>query len=225
YLPQVNGVTTVLARMVEAVHAAGHVAALVAPRYPDGNHGSHVPELRLRSWRFPPYPAIRMTPPQSRRVTPFLDRFRPDVVHVATEGPVGLIGRRYALQSAVPLVTSFHTQFPQYARHYGLPALEPLVWRWLEWFHRPAKWTHTPGELVRDELLAHGIPHARVWGRGVDTAQFRPGRRDRNWRRGFGIEEDSVLILHVGRLAPEKNVDTLVDSWKIAHEALGKRAV
>ena len=211
--------------MVEGLCGAGESVAVIAPSYPGASYRSEEIELRLPSVRFPPYPAIRMTLPGAGRVRRFLDRFQPDVVHVATEGPLGLMGRKYAVTREVALVTSFHTQFPQYARHYGLPVLEPLVWKWLEWFHRPAKWTHTPGALVRDELRAHGIPQARVWGCAVDGVHFRPGRRDRHWRRGFGIEENAVLVLHVGRLAPEKNLDTLFSAWRLAHESLGRRAV
>ena len=225
FTPQVNGVTTVLQRIVRITTAAGHQTAVIAPRYPTGEVGGDQRQLRLPSVRFPPYPAIRMTLPRPGKVAAFLDAFAPEAIHVATEGPVGLMGRRYAISRAIPLVTSFHTQFPQYARHYGMAVLEPWVWRWLAWFHRPARWTHTPGELIRDELVAHGIPQARVWGNGADITQFRPDRRDRTWRRGFGIEEDTVLILHVGRLAPEKNVETLIDAWRIAREALGRRAV
>src|SRR6185503_20014601 len=96
YTPQVNGVTTVLRRMVEALDTAGHFAAVVAPAYPGTTDGAAADELRLPSLRFPPYPAIRLTLPRSRRVNGFLDRFHPDIVHIATEGPVGLMGRKYA---------------------------------------------------------------------------------------------------------------------------------
>src|SRR5262249_44530079 len=100
--------------MVDALNASGHAVAVVAPAYPGADAGADVSELRLPSIKFPPYPAIRMTFPNTGRVAEYLDEFNPDVVHVATEGPVGLMGRRYALRRNVPLVTSFHTQFPQY---------------------------------------------------------------------------------------------------------------
>src|SRR2546423_7661452 len=103
-------------------------------------------------------------------------------MHVHTEGALGVAGRRYALARKLPLVTSFHTNFPQYSRHYGVGFLEPAVWRWLVRFHGPAALTLTPGDAVRDELVRRGIPHAVVWGRGVDTQLFHPGRRDA--RRG-----------------------------------------
>ncbi len=220
-----NGVTTVVRRIVDLLGAEGHASALVAPAYPGGDPPPRTAELRLRSVGFPPYPDIRISLPRAARVTQFLDAFGPDVVHVSTEGPIGVMGRRWAVLRNVPLVTSYHTQFPQYTRHYGAAPLEPLVWRWVEWFHRPARLTHTPGEAMRRELEDHGIPQAAVWGRGVDSAHFHPGRRDRAWRRRFGVGDDVVLVLHVGRLAPEKNLDTLAVAWRIAESALGRRAV
>lgn len=223
YTPQVNGVTTVVCRVADTVRADGHPVALVAPRYPAANTG--VPgELRIPSLPFPPYPSIRLSLPYRRRVFEHLDRFAPDLVHVATEGPLGALGRRYALRRDVPLVTSFHTHFPAYARHYGVPALAPLVWRWLVHFHRPARMIHTPGESVQDELIRHGLSQTVVWGRGVDAEHFHPRRADDGWRRWLGGSPGAGIVLHVGRLAAEKNLGVLVDAWQQAHRRLGRRA-
>ena len=227
FTPQVNGVTTVLRRMVEAIGAAEEQVAVVAPRYsatPDG-HASRVPELRVRSLPFPPYPDIRLSIPPYRRARRFLGDFAPDIVHVATEGPLGLLGRRYAVRSEIPLVTSFHTDFPRYTRDYGVGALEPLVWRWLTWFHGPAHLTHTPGDWVRGRLQDKGISRAVTWGRGVDVRAFDPALRDVEWRRRHQIAEKATIVVHVGRLAFEKNLDVLIDSWMLARQALGEQAV
>jgi phosphatidylinositol alpha 1,6-mannosyltransferase len=223
YTPQVNGVTTVVRHMAQAVTGAGHACTVVAPRYPEGD-ASQAQELRLPSVPFPPYPAIRLSLMAGRPVARYLDDFRPSVVHVATEGPLGLAGRGYALRRRLPLVTAFHTDFPAYCRHYGAARLEPTVWRWLLWFHRPARLTHTPGEFVRDMLIAKGIRQAVVWGRGVDTDHFRPDRDRAPWRWRLGLPTGTALVLHVGRLAPEKNLAILWESWTIAHAALGARA-
>lgn len=145
-------------------------------------------------------------------------------MHVATEGPLGLTGRRYAVRRHIPLVTSYHTNFPQYARHYGAGAVEPLVWKWLRWFHRPAVLTQTPGEAVRDELERRGIGRPVVWGRGVDTTHFNPARRSAGWRRWLAGGDDTAIVLHVGRLAPEKNIDVLAAAWIAARERVGQRA-
>lgn len=222
FTPQVNGVTTVLRRIVDVLAQGRHDAAVVAPEYPDRSpdRGN---ELRVPSMAMPTYPAIRLSLPAPRRIARFLASFQPDVVHVATEGPLGYFGRRWALAHDVPLVTSFHTDFPRYCRHYGAPALEPAVWRWLAWFHGPARLIHAPGAAVRAALWERGLSHAVVWGQGVDTARFHHGKRDYALRRRLAIADDDVVVLHVGRLAAEKNVETLVEAFALAHETLGAR--
>jgi glycosyltransferase involved in cell wall biosynthesis len=223
YAPQVNGVTTVVRRIVYVLGDRGCAATVVAPRYP--NAPDDPPgELRVRSAPFPPYPAIRLSLPAPGQVGRFLRRFRPDLVHVATEGPLGLAGRRFAVREDIPLVTSYHTDFPGYCRHYGVALLEPTAWQWLRWFHGPALLTHTPGEFMRDTLQARGIGRPVVWGRGVDTDQFSPERDRCRWRRRLDIRDGTALVLHVGRLAAEKNLDVLAEAWSVAHEALGSRA-
>jgi glycosyltransferase involved in cell wall biosynthesis len=224
YTPQVNGVTTVVARIVQTIRAFGHEVVVVAPRYPGNGAAAVSGELRVPSAPFPPYPAIRLSLPQFRVVARFLDAFKPDVVHVATEGPLGLTGRRYAMRRHVPLVTSYHTNFPQYARHYGAGLIEPLVWRWLRWFHSPAVLTQTPGEAVRDELERRGIGKPVVWGRGVDTTHFHPDRRSAGWRRWLAGGDNTAVVLHVGRLAAEKNINVLATAWTAAHERVGEHA-
>ncbi len=121
-------------------------------------------------------------------------------MHVVTEGPLGLVGRHYAVRRGLPLVTSYHTHFPRYCREYGIAALEPAVWKWMSWFHGPAVLCQTPGEEARDALLDHGV-RAVVWGRGVDTRQFHHDRRDEVLRARLGVSEREVLVVHVGRLA------------------------
>lgn len=224
YTPQVNGVTTVVRRIARVLERHGHLGGIVAPAYPRVPPGRRGTELRIPSLPFPPYPDIRLSLPYRRRVDRFLDDVRPDVVHVATEGPLGWLGRRWALANDVPLVTSFHTDFPTYTRHYGAAFLTPLVWRWLVWFHGPARLTHTPGVAIRDELVRRGVKHATVWGRGVDAGFFRPTRRDEGWRRWLAGGDSTAIVLHVGRLAAEKNLDVLIEAWRLARLALGQRA-
>jgi glycosyltransferase involved in cell wall biosynthesis len=222
YVPQVNGVTTVVHRMVRTLGDAGVPCAVVAPAYPEA--ATHPGELRIPSVAFPPYPAIRLSLPAARRIGRFLSDFAPDLIHVATEGPLGVVARAQSVRARIPLVTSYHTDFPGYCRHYGAGALEPAVWRWLLWFHRPARLTHTPGEFVCRRLQERGLGQVVVWGRGVDTSHFRPDRDSEIWRRRLGLDAGTALVLHVGRLAPEKSVDVLCQAWTLARAALGRRA-
>ena len=224
YTPQVNGVTTVVRRIVSLLRAQGHEALVVAPRYPDTATSSDPRELRIPSLAFPLYPDVRMSLPPFRQVAELFDATPPDVVHVHTEGALGLAGRRWALRHGVPLVTTYHTNFPEYSRHYGVGFLEPVVWRWLRWFHRPAAVTFTPGQAVRDDLVGRGLSQATLWGRGVDPHFFHPGRRDNSWRRWLAGGDDTLIVLHVGRLAHEKNLGVLIEAWRQARGVLGQRA-
>ena len=220
YTPQVNGVTTIVRRVVEVLGRARQHVAVVAPEYPERDPGLAEVELRVPSLAFPLYPAIRLSLPQARRVAHFLDAYRPDLVHVMTEGPLGALGRRYALRRRLPLVTSFHTDFPRYTRSYRVGALEPVIWRWLLWFHAPARFVHTPGEAMRTELVRRGLADVRVWGRSVDTEAFDHRRRDPALRHRLGVAPGGVMVLHVGRLAAEKNIDVLIAAWTLAHDQL-----
>jgi glycosyltransferase involved in cell wall biosynthesis len=225
YTPQVNGVTTIVRRVVEVLGRARQDVVVVAPEYPVSQPGTVDVELRVPSVAFPLYRALRLSLPQPRRVALYLDAFRPDLVHVMTEGPVGFVGRQYALRRGLPLVTSYHTDFPQHSRHYGFGTLEHAIWRWLIWFHRPAALTHTPGAFVKAELERRGLTRVRVWGRTADTVRFDHRNRDVALRRRLGVPDAAVLVLHVGRLAKEKNIDLLTEAWTRARAELGGRAV
>lgn len=220
WLPEINGVTTVLATMRDGLRARGHEVLVVAPRYATpGDDETGV--VRRGAVPCPGYGAVRLSSPFGGDVRRALAAFRPDVVHLVTEGPVGLIGRRWARRAGVPFVTSFHTDFPRYAARYlGRWAVAP-VRRYLRWFHGPAHLTQTPSEATRAELVAMGLPRATCWGRGVDTGRFRAERRSEARRAAQGIGPDMPVVLHVSRLAVEKDVDTLVAAFRRAHARLG----
>ena len=221
YLPEINGVTTVLARMRDGLRARGHAVQVIAPRYPTpGPDEADV--VRRPSIPCPGYANVRLSWPMSLRVQRSLRNFAPDLVHVVTEGPLGAIGRRWALRQGVPVVTSFHTDFPRYAARYVGAWAVPLVTRHLRGFHRPAAHTQTPSAATRAELLELGVPRPVVWGRGVDSGLFTPARRSEARRRDAGVG-DRLLLLHVGRLAVEKDIDTLVAAFRLVHQRLGDR--
>lgn len=218
-LPEINGVTTVLATMRQALLERGHDVLVVAPDYPDAEDEAGV--VRRASMQCPGYPAVRLSSPLGGDVRRALARFAPDVVHLVTEGPVGVIGRRWAARRGAPMVSSFHTDFPRYAARYlGRWAVAPTR-RYLRWFHRPAVITQTPSDATRDALHALGLPRATTWGRGVDTTCFSPRRRDAARRARLGCDTDRPLVLHVSRLAVEKDVATLVAAFRLAHTRLG----
>lgn len=223
FIPEVNGVTTVLATMRRELTRRAHEVLVLAPRY--GGQPEPEPDvIRLGSMPCPGYRQVHLSWPWGRGLARRLDGFQPDVVQAVTEGPLGWFGRSYALRRQLPLATSFHTDFPRYARAYlGEWAVRPTQW-WLQRFHSRAALTMTPSASTRQELFSLGVPAPVVWGRGVDTSWFHPGRRSSIRRQERG-GDDRVHILHVGRLAVEKDVDTLVAALQQARAVLGDQAV
>lgn len=223
FLPEINGVTTVLATMRDGLRRRGHAVQMVAPGY--GTLTADEAGLRrIPGIPCPGYPAVRLSWPWFRGIPAVADAAAPDLVHAVTEGPIGNFGRGYALKRRIPLVTSFHTDFPRYAgRYLGNWAVKP-VREYLRWFHRPALATQTPSAVTRAELQALGLSRAMVWGRGVDARHFTPNRRSESLRAELGATE-RTLVLHVGRLAVEKDPATLTSAFRQAHEVLGDQAV
>lgn len=222
FLPEVNGVTTVLATMRDGLRSRGHSVFVTAPSYGSPSRDESA-VFRLGAIPCPGYSQVRLSWPWGRGLAKTFDQFNPDLVHVVTEGPIGAFGRSYAIRRGLPLVSSFHTDFPRYAARYlGRLAVGPTQ-AWLRRFHHAAAMTQTPSGVTQAELRAMGLPRATVWGRGVDSRWFRPDRRDEARRRTLGIA-GRLLVLHVGRLAVEKDVDTLVKGFDRARERLGDRA-
>ncbi|TVP42093.1 MAG: glycosyltransferase family 1 protein, partial [Gemmatimonadales bacterium] len=181
---------------------------------PNGATGS-VFELRLPGVPVPVYPELllpRWPRPRERRA---LDAFDPDVVHCATESVLGWWGRRWAIRSGRPLVTSFHTNFPAYAAGYGLGPAAGATWQLLRRFHEPALRTLAPSHETVADLAGHGFhPRLEVWSRGVDADHFHPARRSEALRERLAPGADTV-ILYVGRLAPEKRLALLLEAFPL----------
>jgi glycosyltransferase involved in cell wall biosynthesis len=221
YLPTVNGVARTLGRLVAHADRAGHQVALVTTTVSPTPARGTVLHHQLPGIPLPMYPELQVAWPLGREGRRLLDAFRPDLVHAATESTVGWSGRAWALQNGVPLVTSFHTDFPAYLAGYGLGGLETPVWRALQTFHAGARITFCPSSATRDQLRRWGFQHdLRIWSRGVDTKLYDPGRRSGETRRAIAPGAERIL-LYVGRLAPEKRLDVLLDAFPRIREACG----
>ncbi len=188
--PQINGVVTTLTETGRELERAGHDVHYITP---DG----------FRTMPCPTYPEIRLSLFPGRRVRRRLDRLAPDVVHIATEGPLGFAARRYCKRRGRAFTTSYHTRFPQYLRERAPIPLRLTFW-WLRRFHRPAHATMVPTPAIRDELTARGFANVVIWGRGVDTRLFRPEPRAH-------YELPGPLWIYAGRIAVEKNLEAFLD--------------
>ena len=208
YPPQVNGVARTLARLVGHLSARGHRVALTSPAVVrNGRATDTALHHQLGGWPIPVYPELLFTRPMARREQKTLGQVDPHGVHCATEPIVGWSGRRWALRTGRPLVTSYHTNFPEYAEGYGMGCLAPTAWRLLRKFHAPAVRTLCPSTATLGELRLQGFDHPLgIWSRGVDTRFFRPTRRSDALRRRLAPGAE-VVLLFVGRLAREKRLD------------------
>jgi phosphatidylinositol alpha 1,6-mannosyltransferase len=206
--PQMNGVARTLARWKDAMTERGHTVMLFTTTA-DGE-----PELKdvrrfpsVRWWGNQEY---RLALPQGQRALEELERFEPDLVHLATPFGLGLMGRSAALQLGVPIVTSYHTSLTQYARHYGLGVIAGPGLAYLRWFHNTGLRTFVPTLTIARELEAAGFARISLWSRGLDTASFHPIYRNADTREALLGRNGNVVVTYVGRLAGEKGVDVLV---------------
>jgi glycosyltransferase involved in cell wall biosynthesis len=162
----------------------------------------------------PGYAGLNFGLASKRRLADAWRRARPDIVHVATEGPLGWTAIAVARSMQIPVVAGFHTNFHNYSRYYGLGWLQRPLNAYLRQFHNRARLTLAPTRKLVEKLEADGYRNLRVMARGVDTALFRPQRRDPALRRSWGIGDDEVALIYVGRLAAEKNLSLLVDAFR-----------
>lgn len=213
YPDDVNGVAKTLGKLVGHAASRGHDVALVTTRVAGGPDPSAAMHRQIPGVPAPMYPELQLARLLDRRTKRMLRDFAPDVVHVATESTVGFSGRRWALRHGLPLVTSFHTNFPAYVRDYHMGPLESWVWKYLRWFHARSLVTFCPSHDTLADLKARGFhPRLKVWGRGVDTELYGPHRRSQGVRERVAPGADRILV-YVGRLAAEKRVDLLMDAF------------
>jgi len=224
YPPQINGVSIVTAVSVTGLSRRGWSCAVVAPKYPPGAHAaglgpagadSAAEVTSLPSIALPGYPELRLAVRGAKTVRALVERYRPDLVHCETEFSVGRFGQRAAAEYSIPAVSSYHTDFGRYAEAYGAPWLRGTVTAYLRRFHRRSLRVYTPSTVTRGELTRLGLAEVEVWGRGVDTALFHPGRRSQALRAELGMGS-RFTFLYVGRLAAEKRVDFVVEAFRRA---------
>ena len=226
YPPEVNGVALTMARVVLGLHGRGHSVQLVRPRQApsdvaDTRTGFH--EVLMRGLPIPGYPELRMGLPAKRRLLELWTAQPPDVVHIATEGPLGWSALQAARQLKLPVSSDFRTNFQAYSQHYKLGWFARPIMVYLRKFHNQADCTMVPTQALMKELQFNGFKGVSVVSRGVDTVRFAPQKRSALLRQGWGVQEHDLVVMCVGRLAAEKNLALLVKAFQ-AIEAAQPRA-
>lgn len=221
YPPDLNGVAMSLSRLVNGLTDRGHTVDLfrVQPKAEPRGEGAdserrgNLQVTALKGIPIPAYPELKMGLPARRLLVRRWQAERPDLVHIATEGPLGWSALNAAKSLGIPVSSDFRTQFDQYSAHYGFAWMAAPIGAWLRRFHNRADLTTVPTLALKQDLHNRGFRKLRVLGRGVDASLFDPGRRCDALRASWGASPDTLVALCVGRLAAEKNLTLAVEAF------------
>ncbi|MCF6386507.1 glycosyltransferase family 1 protein [Mycobacterium sp. MBM] len=212
FLPNVNGVTNSVLRVIEHLRRTGHEVLVIAPDTPRGEAPAERVHDGVRVHRVPAhmFPMVTSLPlgVPLPRIVGVLRGFDPDVVHLASPALLGWGGVHAARYLGVPAVAVFQTDVAGFAESYGVGVLSRASWAWTRRLHSKADRTLAPSTSAMENLAAHGVPRLHKWGRGVDITGFVPSARDESLRAAWSPAGKPVIGF-VGRLAPEKHVERL----------------
>ena len=213
--PEINGVALTVHGLAHGLAARGHAVQVVRPRQSGvAGQDDAVTTLAVRGAALPRYPGLRFGLPCGGRLSRDWSDKAPDVVYIATEGPLGVSAMNAAERLRIPCCTGFHTRFDEYVGHYGLGWLRPIATAHLRRFHNRAAATLVPTRALAGELTELGIDNACLLRRAVDTKLFHPSRRDEQLRKSWSARDDDPVMIYVGRIAPEKNLHLAVQAFR-----------
>ncbi|MCU9614155.1 glycosyltransferase family 1 protein [Caldibacillus lycopersici] len=208
FAPDVNGVAVTLKHYTQYLDSKGIEYIVFAPdNKKENNFDSQI--RRFASLPFYLYPECRLALPNMFKVKAELQRFKPDIIHIVTPFNIGYCGLRYAKKHNIPLVGSYHTNFDKYLEYYNLQFLKPFVWKYMKWFHKSFRKIFVPSNDTIAQLKKKGFMNLQIWPGGVDCELFHPNYDPEQLRKKYSIKEKFILSF-VGRLAPEKDIDTLM---------------
>ena len=217
YAPEVNGVAMTLGRIVQGMLDRGHQVQLIRPRQhakEQPQHQRNLHEYLVGGLPIPGYSGLHFGLPARKALTTLWQGERPDIVQVATQGPLGWSSLGAARFLGLPLSSSFHTNFDAYSRHYGIGWLKPAVSGYLRHFHNRTDRTLVPTRALARSLDGDGYRNVGVMSRGVDTHLFNPQRRSLALRASWGVGPEDLVVINVGRLAAEKNLGLTLKAFE-----------
>jgi glycosyltransferase involved in cell wall biosynthesis len=215
--PEINGVAMTLSRLAQHLAARSWQVEIIRPRQQGESEvpvGDSLDHVLVPGLPIPGYAGLRFGLPVTYLLERAWLRRRPDVVHIATEGPLGWAALHVARRMLIPVTTTFHTNFHRYCRHYRLGWLRGIVTHHLRTLHNKSSLTMVPDAVLRQTLHQEGFRNVVVLGRGVDAGLFDPARRDPGLRTAWGATDDAPVAIHVGRMAPEKNLGLVVSAFE-----------
>ncbi|NBX05522.1 MAG: glycosyltransferase family 1 protein [Betaproteobacteria bacterium] len=218
--PEINGVAMTLGHIVQGLIARGHMVQVVRPRQAreSGIVPGNMEEVLARGAALPNYGELRFGLPAKNRLVRLWTDKRPDVVHVVTEGPLGWSAVAAARKMHIAVTSAFHTNFHSYSGHYGLGLLKRPIEGYLRKLHNRTMATMVPTAALAASLERRGYQNLRVVSRGVDVQLFHPAKRSQALRQSWGLAPQDVAVLHVGRIAKEKNVGLVVAGFRAVQQ-------
>ncbi|SHO48233.1 glycosyltransferase family 4 protein [Anaerocolumna xylanovorans] len=220
YLPQINGVTNTLNKLIQYYQRAGIEYKVFVPKYETEDDDCNT--LRFYSIRFFLYPENRVAFPNTFRINSVLSDFQPDLIHIMTEFNMGLAGLNYGKKHGIPTISNYTTNFSQYMDYYKMPFLKQSVWNYMKWFHTQNDITLCPSFSAQKLLHTYGIHNTDIFSRGIDSDNFHAMYRSDSLREELGIA-DKTAFLYVGRVSHEKDLDILSESYQTIHEKYGDK--
>jgi len=217
YLPEVNGVAVTVARMVEGMLKRGNRIHMIRPRQSKNDvcgEQTNYRETLMAGMAIPGYSALRIGLPAKGRLVKMWSEQRPDIVHIATEGPLGWSALAAARKLEIPVSTDFHTNFHCYAKHYRIGLFTKPMAAYLRNFHNKASCTIVPTDSLQRQLERDGYQNVIVVSRGVDSELFHPAKRSQRLRDSWGADEETPVVILVSRLAPEKNLNVVIQAFE-----------
>jgi glycosyltransferase involved in cell wall biosynthesis len=215
--PEVNGVAVTLAKLVQGLSLRNHDVQLIRPRQAKTDisiNDSKLEEVLMRGMPIPRYPELKLGLPSKKTLIKTWTMRRPDVVHIATEGPLGWSALQAAKVLKLPVTSDFRTNFQSYSKHYGVGWLRKPIVAYLRKFHNATACTMVPTKELKRTLSEIGFLNLKVVSRGVDTQLFNLKKRDQHLRHSWGADEKTKVLISVGRIAPEKNLDQVLKTYE-----------
>ncbi len=214
FVPEINGVAKTLDRLVHELAERGHEIDIVRPKQKNEINNSPFIHTKVSGLPIPGYSGLQFGLPAGRKLKKLWQENTPDIIYVATEGPLGSSAIHVAKKLDIPVVSGFHTNFHSYSKHYNLGWLEKIIFSYLKNLHNKTQCTLAPSPELVAELKQRGINDVDLFSRGVDTEIYNPVHRSAELRSKFNIDEQAPLALYVGRIAAEKNIDVVIKSYQ-----------
>lgn len=213
--PELNGVALSLLQICKGLQRLGHKILLIRPDQKQ-KCLDFAPnkECLVTGQVIPKYTQMQFGWPQYRKVSKAFDEFMPDIVHVVTEGPLGLAVLQSAKSKNIPISSGFHSAFQDFSRFYDLAFLVKPIQHYLKWFHNNTQLTCVPSQDTAQAILNFGVTcPIEVIKTGVDVERFSPVFKSSAQRRKWGACENTTVMLYVGRISPEKEIQLLIDTY------------